>query len=134
MQHEKIINSIKKIVKKERGISFAYIFGSVARGAAGPLSDIDIAVFLSKEGKRNKHEIAGKISGFIGPEHIDTVILNDAPLLMQFNVVKENIVIKDSNERQKFEYIVMNNYLDNEYHESLQTRIGLSRIAEKGLA
>ena len=134
MRHTEVVEAIKETVKKEKGISFAYVFGSVARGATGPLSDIDVAVFLSKEGKKNKHEIAEKISGFIGPDHIDTVVLNDAPLLMQFNVVKEGIVIKDNMERQKFEYIVMNNYLDNEYHESLQTRIGLSRIAEKGLA
>lgn len=34
-------------------VKFAYVFGSHARGDVGPLSDIDIAVFLGRSGVKS---------------------------------------------------------------------------------
>ncbi len=134
MKHKKTIDLIKDEVSRENSISFAYIFGSVAKGTTGPLSDIDVAIFLSAKNKGKRHKIVENLADFKGPDHIDVVVLNDAPLLMQFNVIKDGILIKDSKERRNFEYLTMNRYLDNEYHERLSAKIGLARIAEKGLA
>ncbi|MBI4162795.1 MAG: nucleotidyltransferase domain-containing protein [Candidatus Aenigmarchaeota archaeon] len=128
---QKQVEMIKKAVEKDKSISFAYVFGSVARGKAGALSDIDVAVFI-RNGTLKKCKAIKNISGFKG-RHIDVVVLNDAPLLMQFNVIKEGIVIKNSAERTDFEYVTMRNFLDEEYHERLQARVGLARIAKKGL-
>ena len=122
------LESIAQALKKDKAISFAYLFGSHARRKAGPLSDMDIAVFL--KGGPNQEDILGRLS-FKG---VDVVVLNTATTLMQFNAIRDGIVLKDGPLRRPYEYRVMNSYLDGDYHERLQARIGIERIARRGLA
>lgn len=39
----------RPVLDEDPAVLFAYLFGSLARGTAGPLSDIDIAVCLKEE-------------------------------------------------------------------------------------
>ncbi len=43
---EDLKRRLKPAFEKFPAVKFAYLFGSVAEGEAGPLSDIDIAVYL----------------------------------------------------------------------------------------
>jgi predicted nucleotidyltransferase len=44
-----IIEQLRALFAPMPEVRFAYLFGSHARDDAGPLSDLDIAVFLSPE-------------------------------------------------------------------------------------
>jgi predicted nucleotidyltransferase len=41
-----IASALKERLEQEPDVVVAYLFGSVARGTAGPLSDVDVAVLL----------------------------------------------------------------------------------------
>ncbi|MBS3055870.1 MAG: nucleotidyltransferase domain-containing protein [Candidatus Aenigmarchaeota archaeon] len=48
---------LKGFLKKQKYIKLVYLFGSSARNEEGPLSDIDIAVFLDKKlSKLQRHQ------------------------------------------------------------------------------
>ena len=47
--HE-ILQKLSTALESEPDIAFAYLFGSVAKGRSGPLSDVDVAVYFYPEG------------------------------------------------------------------------------------
>jgi len=104
-------------------VEFAYIFGSRARGDAGSLSDVDVAVFLDYrvsffEWRLRLMEDLAKV---LGSEHFDLVILNDASPVLKYEVIRERCVIKESkNRRVEFEARVLGEYLDTAYLRSVQ--------------
>ena len=104
-------------------IKFAYVFGSIARGDHGPASDIDVAVFLDR-----------RISSFafrlrmietmmreLGTDRFDLVILNDAPPVLKYEVVRQGRVIKENKKRRvEFEAKSLGEYLDTAYLRETQ--------------
>src|SRR6266496_3187001 len=76
----------------------AYLFGSHAIGRAGPESDYDIAVLCapelsSAERGRWRLELIGRLIDAYHSDAIDLVILNDAPPLLCFEVIRVRHVL-----------------------------------------
>ncbi len=97
-------------------VLFAYLFGSLARGTAGPLSDIDVAVYL-KEGADSgevKLDLAAGLMLALGTDRVDVVVLNGAPLPLQARVVRCNRLLLDRapHLRHAFESLVLREYFD----------------------
>lgn len=97
-------------------VIFAYLFGSLARDKALPLSDIDIAIYL-KEGadfSQEKMTILRNLMDILGTEEIDLVLLNIAPLTLKARIVgnKKILVDKDPFLRHSFESLVLREYFD----------------------
>lgn len=71
------------------GVAAAYVFGSQARGDAGPLSDVDVAVWatpgmLPRERFELRMRLMSAASKAVGGKPVDLVVLDDAsPLLRQ---------------------------------------------------
>ena len=112
---EDALTKISSLLGKNAYVKFAYLFGSCARGDVGPLSDIDIAVFL--DGRVSPFDfrlrLAAELAQALGSEHFDLVTLNDAPLLLKYEVVRGGRVIKeDKNKRVSFETRTLSEYLD----------------------
>jgi predicted nucleotidyltransferase len=79
-------------------VVLAYLFGSHARGEAGPLSDIDIAVLLRETCTRQEAfdlrlEIIGGLMRIIGADDVDVIVLNEAPLALQYRVLRDGRLI-----------------------------------------
>lgn len=95
---------------------FAYLFGSLARGKPRPLSDVDIAVFLSENANfpEKKMEIFGKLADILKTDEIDLVILNSAPLVLQMKILENKTIIADNDPfaRHSYESLVMRKYFD----------------------
>ena len=129
------IEELKKLLKKHGFVRFAYLFGSFARGDAGPLSDIDIAVYLDANSKADMHRkelfLINEIQGILGDE-FDLVILNNLDTAFCFNAIK-GIPLKPSASMKAFEFHVMRKFLDTQYHESLMADIALERISKRGI-
>jgi len=121
-------------------INFAYLFGSIVRGDTNELSDIDIAVMLdeslSKKDMFNKElDLISELTCVLKSDKIDLVVLNDAPLLLKYNIIKDGHVLKsDETKRIAFETGVMSRYLDEQYHIKRHTDMILQRIARSGFA
>jgi predicted nucleotidyltransferase len=103
-------------------VLFAYLFGSLAKGSFIQLSDVDIAVYLSK--KKNysekKLEILGSLNDLLETDEIDLVILNTAPLSLEMKILENKSVLvdKDSFFRHRYESAVIRKYLDFSVMES----------------
>lgn len=66
------------------GVVAAYLFGSQASGAAGPLSDVDLAVWVdpglgSADRLELRRRLAGAAAAAVGSDEVDVVVLNGAP-------------------------------------------------------
>ncbi len=121
-------------------VILAYLFGSTVRGDAGRLSDVDIGVLLDENlSKKDSFDLELKliseIATLIKKNKIDLVVLNEAPLLLAHNIMKNGIILKsDEKERVKFETKILSMYMDEKYYIKRHTKETLKRIAEAGFA
>ena len=89
-------------VFRENKVSFVYLFGSQASGNSGKDSDVDIAVMLPFEMKKEERfdsrlKLMGKISEIL-KKKVDIVVLNDIrSLYFKYIIIKEGkIIYKES--------------------------------------
>lgn len=121
-------------------VNFAYLFGSTVRGDTNELSDVDIAVMLdeslSKKDMFNEElDLISELTCVLKSDNIDLVVLNDAPLLLKYNIIKNGHVLKsDETKRIAFETGIMSRYLDEQYYIKRHTDMILQRIARSGFA
>jgi hypothetical protein len=113
----------KDFLMAESKVKFAYLFGSMANGSIGPLSDLDIAVYL--DGRLNSFttrlHLMEALAKKLGSEQFDLVILNQAPVVLQFEVIKYGKVMKEDKPRRiTFETQVLREYLDYGYLRQVQ--------------
>lgn len=116
-ENQKLINNLKKILRKEKGILFCYLFGSRAYQGFTPKSDIDIAVYLDEKKYEDffekRLELIFEISKNLKKE-ADVVILNTAPLILKYMIFNEGKLIfeKEKEKRMNFELKTMREYFD----------------------
>ena len=113
-------------LRGDKDILFAYLFGSLARKKAGPLSDVDIAVYC-REGSsfpEKKLEILGNLARVLKTDEIDLVMLNRAPLTLRMKILENKRVIVDRLPliRHRYESLTMRQYFDFSYKESFILR------------
>ena len=95
----------------------AYLFGSHARGDAGTMSDIDVAVLFRRAPPANldglRFDLAGTLEARLH-RPVDLVILNHAPADLVHRVLRDGILVaeNDRSSRIRFEVIARNQYFD----------------------
>ena len=135
---EQLEQKLREFFSEVEGVTLAYLFGSTTRRGANRLSDIDIAVLfddtlLQKEAFDLQLELIGELTGLLKTNSVDLVIINDSPLLLTYNIIREGIILKsDEPVRVKFETKIMSRYLDERYHIQRHAKESLRRIAESG--
>jgi len=114
-------------------VIFAYLFGSFAKGKPSPISDVDIAVYLSEEtdATQKKMEILGKLIELLETDEIDLVILNTASLPLAARIIENKVMLVDKKPflRHSFESITLREYFDfsRKEMEILQRRYSVGR-------
>lgn len=100
-------------------IDTLYRFGSTARGDNTPLSDVDVAVLLAphvptSEYGRLKTAILTQLMETLGTNEVDLVLLNEAPPLLVYNIIREGQVIfsRKPEDREHFEVRSIQRYID----------------------
>ena len=116
----------------------AYLFGSQARGDAGPLSDV--AVLLEEglppgEALSLRLRLMEAVGRTLRVERVDVVVLNGAPYLLQHRVIRDGRVLfsRDELARVRYEFRVLRYYLDFRYFEDKYFRALEDRILREGL-
>jgi len=101
------------------GVAAAYLFGSQARGAAGPLSDVDLAVVSDRSLPRSRRfdlqlELIGAATAVLATNEVDLVMLDDAPPLLRHRVIRDGLVLvdRDPSRRLTFQTRSVLEYLD----------------------
>ena len=134
------IDEVKAFIGRQERVRVAYLFGSYAKDKAGPLSDFDIAVLL--DGCLDKQEsfdlrlrLINAISSMLKTDKVDVVVMNNAPLLLNYNIISEGRILdsKDELERVMFETYILSRYLDRKYYDERHVKMGIKRIAERGI-
>ena len=87
-----------------------------------PLSDVDIAVYLSGnvDFAHEKAALLEDLVDILHTDEIDLVILNQSSLPLSMNVIKHNRVLVDKNPfvRHAFQSLIMRKYFDHHQFES----------------
>jgi predicted nucleotidyltransferase len=100
-----------------RGIVAAYLFGSEARGTAGPRSDVDLAVLYSGALPSTLDSPAAALEGqlerLLGRQ-VEVVALNTAPVDLIHRVLRDGRLVfeGDRSARIAFEVKARNEYFD----------------------
>lgn len=99
------------------GAVAAYVFGSMARGDATSLSDVDVAVLWDRtpastlSGERLELESA--LEWHLG-QAVDVVALNTAPADLVHRILRDGVIVldRDPGRRIRFEVARRNEYFD----------------------
>ncbi|MBM4053498.1 MAG: nucleotidyltransferase domain-containing protein [Planctomycetes bacterium] len=112
----KLLPEIRSYLESNPKILFAYLFGSLAQRKQTPLSDVDIAVYLSDTSSlpEDKLEIVGHFINILETDEIDLVILNTAPLPLAARIIENKIILADKQPflRHNFESLTLRKYFD----------------------
>lgn len=129
----KVINPVLAEIFSNYPVEFGYIFGSHASGEAGPLSDLDIAVYLDYQlPEPAQEEVIEDIradieKAFQMPDKVDVILLNqELPPFLERNVVYDGklMYIKNDIARTYYEADVIKRWLDwQPYHERYMNEI-----------
>jgi predicted nucleotidyltransferase len=114
-----------------------FLIGSQARGSAGPLSDVDVAVLhdpaLSPPERLDlRLSLAASLGAALGTPEIDIVLLNGAPALMRHEALRDAVVLvdRDPEARMEFQVRALHDYVDTEPLRKLFARHLHERIRE----
>lgn len=140
-------NDLKSILSKqaelndifmENNVSLAYLFGSVAKDKAGPLSDIDFAVVFNSDVSKDEQfekelKLAGELGRFFETDKIDLVNFERASSpVLKHNIVFLGKVIFAGDVKKRFEIQrkTLCEYEDTKHLRSTQYAIMRKHIQE----
>ena len=96
-----------------------YLFGSQARGEADHLSDVDVALLLRPDLSREtlwrlELRLDVEVCDALGSDDVDVIVLNIAPLEVQFEIIRTGMLLhsNDENARTDYEVQMMSEYWD----------------------
>lgn len=98
-------------------IAAAYLFGSVARGTAGPDSDVDLAVLYAADPpgtlEARPFRLEAELERALG-RPVQVVLLNDAPADLVHRVLRDGRLVleRDRSARIRFEVRARAEYFD----------------------
>mgnify|MGYP001340638438 FL=1 len=93
MDREQIRQILAHHFANRLNVRMAFLFGSVERGVASTESDVDVAVYLEKEGAEGT--LWTDIERLVGCE-VDLVVLNRAPALIAWSAIRVTpLLIRD---------------------------------------
>ena len=119
------------------GVVAAMLFGSQATGEAGPLSDVDVAVWADPAlGRLERFDLRlalmGEASRALHTDEVALVVLNDAPPLLQHRALRDSVRLVDRDPpcRIRLETRAILDYLDTKPLRELFGAAALERLAE----
>ena len=114
-----ISEKLAKYFDEHEEILFAILFGSIAKGTANKMSDIDIAVMVNSDFNKPfpfgyQAELITDLMQVLKRDDVDVVILNKAPIALKYQVLRYGkfIYIRDKQARIKFQVDTINQYED----------------------
>jgi predicted nucleotidyltransferase len=130
-----LADELRVVLAEDLRIDCAWLFGSVARGEAGPLSDVDVAVLLDPAiAPQDRMAIAAalveKLECVGG--RVDLVLLDEASPLLRDRVFRHGILLleRDVRRRVAFEAQAIQEYLDFQPLAAIYDRALIARAAE----
>jgi uncharacterized protein len=122
---------------QEHDVVLAYLFGSEARGDAGPLSDVDVAVLFDQDVPRDEQfnrvlHLMGELGGVLGRDDVYVANLADASPLLAHRVYLNGKLLFcfDDSERVRFQTRALREYVDTEPLRRIKLKYVLQRFQQ----
>lgn len=114
---------------EREGIAAAYLFGSVARGTAGPRSDVDVGVLYDEDPPLTLEGLGLRLEGDLETllgKPVQLVVLNHAPVDLAIRVLRDGklLVDRDRSRRVRFEVKTRFDFWDLEPYLRLYRKVG----------
>ncbi|MBI3660980.1 nucleotidyltransferase domain-containing protein [Candidatus Acetothermia bacterium] len=139
MEISLIVPKLKEYLDAQDEILAVYLFGSHAEGCARPDSDQDIAILLQPAVDPQRYSdyhlhLLDELSYFF-PQRLDLIILNQAPPLLQFQVLQKGQRLFDRNPdtRAELEMHMLNRYYDLRPYYEFHFGHLMEKIKRRGL-
>jgi len=136
---EKRLPSLYEKLKAVDTVCALYTFGSLVKGHIGPLSDIDLAILLTKSLNKKQIfeielEIVGIVMDTLKTEEFDLIILNTAPPRFAYYILKEGrlILCKDRMQLVDFTEKTVKYFIDFKFYRRQFDKIFLEGIGYYG--
>lgn len=122
MNPDSVAAALRAACAREPDVEAACLFGSFARGEAGPQSDIDVAV-LARRGLSLADELGlrRRLAEAIGAPDVDLVLLGGAsPLLRREATTGRQVFERDAAAADAYERRVAMEYFDTQHSRRVQ--------------
>lgn len=91
-----LVYRIQRALEYREEVLEAYLFGSSARGQTGPISDIDVAVYVDEDRAPRTifgldAELSALLMSTLGTNAVDLVLLNRASPLLYHRVLRDGV-------------------------------------------
>ena len=132
--------AINAALAQQDDVVAAYLFGSLARDQANPLSDVDLAVLLTPDlGEESavEHQLCLMVAlNDLDPREVQVTLLNYASPMLAYQVIRDGILLYERSrlERIGFEVRVMQRYFDVQPMLEFHAQVLMRQIQEVGLA
>lgn len=132
--------ALEDMFERDDAVRIAYLHGSHAAGKADEESDLDIAVLASPSlGAKERFELRFRLMRDVSEalrmpfEKIDLIMLQDVPALLQFNVIRNGMLLfeRDRSEKIAYSLHVEQAYDDERYYLDRESDAILSRILSR---
>lgn len=135
---DELVRKLVEYMAGQEDVLAGYLFGSHATGQARPDSDVDVAVLLSEADDVERFDrglrLGSEVSDVCGCE-ADLVVLQDAPSVLQFQILKNGRLVYERDRRARVEFEVQAGkiYADLEPHREYFRQALFKEIREVGL-
>ncbi len=107
---QEILQKLSQALASEHDVVFAYLFGSVAKGRSGPLSDVDVAVYFDPGGDAHSRfhrriELMSKLGRALRRDDVEVVPLQDATLDLAFEILAGGQLIFSNDTAKKADFV-----------------------------
>ena len=129
---------ILRVTEDMPGISVLVVFGSRARGAHRPDSDLDVAVLPDTEDSRTRWRLQSSLAAALAdlaPEgRVDVVLLDEAPDTLRQRIMETGRVLlcRDPEAWKELRVRTMREYGDREWARKLFQEAQFRRLTEGG--
>ena len=110
------IPAVLEIMSTDQRVIFGYLFGGLAAGRVRPLSDVDIAVYLSDTSELADYTLTlfDKITEVLGTAELDLIVLNTVPISIAGRILqnKKLLIDKDPFRRHIYESLTLREFFD----------------------
>lgn len=103
-------SAIARVMADYEPIAAAYLFGSFARGDAGPTSDLDVGIVLRNRGEdalahhRMLADIASRLERLVPSGEADVVVLESQGPVFQHRVLREGRRVYESDRERRIDF------------------------------
>lgn len=111
----KLIEVVGFELEKDKRITALYLFGSAVNGKMNRFSDLDFGILYSKNISKDEiltvhYELDDKIEKILYPLKYDLVIMNNAPIRFNHNIISTGKLIFCNDKAHLVDFVYKNNY------------------------